>query len=146
MLTQDFAQGAIKLVDLETKENLLKIAWLKRLKNESQGLQRDLVLAFTGAMVESITQANITKKDIQEFFSIPNSIWGSVWVAWSRLSYHSPINKQEILQQRLLYNSHIKIDHKVLTNDTFKKLTIKTLDDMVDLDTGRFHMNDIVGP
>ena len=54
-----------------------------------------------------IWQCNINRKDIRKLQQ--SGIWWDIWDAWSQHRFHSPQDKNEILNQVIWYNSHIKV-------------------------------------
>ena len=105
-------QGGLKLFNLQAKQDSILISWIFKLDFD------DFIKECTYAnldpeLKEHIWLCNITSKDIIENFD-ENSIWTRILVAWSKINFFEPQNKEEVLNQYLWYNSHIKVNGKVI--------------------------------
>ena len=101
-IIQDYAQGGLKLGDLEAKEQALKAKWPLYFQ------QRNLPWFYYKYPVRDhrIWEANTRKADIQ--LMLKPSIQKDIWSAWSKIYYVEPEQFQEIAIQRIWGNSIIR--------------------------------------
>ena len=76
-----------------------------------------------------IWSCNINYKDIPDL--VNNSIWTHIWTARAKYSYFKPRKNEEVLDQILWYNSHIKCQRKVLHHEWLSADAITTVRDLI---------------
>ena len=122
--------GGLNLVDLEVKDDAIKISWIKMV-SEDKYLRELAFQQISPHLKERIFRCNIKESDIITEFK--PSFWRDVLIAWSKLSFQEQnliSTKDEILAQSIWYNSHIKVNGRVTF---FKKAFDKGLFTLFDL-------------
>lgn len=115
-LIQGYHDGGLKLCDVETKYHSLKSIWVKKiLLANRNSFWFHLAKYFLPLDPQLIWQCNISPGDVARVGGV-ESVWSGVWYSWSKLNYHAPQDKLEVLEQMLWCNSHIKRDSKVMIN------------------------------
>lgn len=110
----DVPQAGLKLSDILIKDASLKAAWVKRATNlPKTGFSLYYSLPWKSDLIWA---CNISKKDICKEFQGSDSMGMQVWLAWTDFSYYRPKGKEDILQQIIWLNSHIKIANKCCFN------------------------------
>ena len=117
-LIQDTVKGSLKLVDFKSKEQSLKVTWIKKYSDKPESYNRAVVTAILSAPIESIWRSNISTKHITNNIKIHNTVWESIWCAWSRVSYHTPKTKDEVLFQPIYFNSNTLRENKPFIDPT----------------------------
>ena len=110
ILMLDKIYGGAGLVNLKLKDQALKIAWIKRINQDS--MLSHFTFLHLGNIGDLIWQCNINEKDINKKFT--KSFWRDVLAAWSLLNFKDNcLEYPEIMNQVIWYNSKIKINHNV---------------------------------
>ena len=129
--------GGMSLFDLGTRDDAIKISWIKMV-SEDRYLRELAFQQLNPVLKERIFRCNLREDDIKTEFK--PSFWRDVLVAWSKLSFQQSnqiITKDQILAQSIWYNSHIRIDNKVIF---FKKAFEKGLSKLFDLITDNYEL------
>ena len=87
----------------------------------------------------SVFENNLREKDIEEIVPIKNSIWTDVLKVWNAVTYVYPKTKRQVLQQYLNYNSHIKINNKVMQGNYLQIEAIQQVSDIYDEQHNKFY-------
>ncbi len=103
-------QGGLKLCDLKMKDRALKIQWIKRIRNKNSSLS-NLAYYFLPKMGEYIWKCNLNPYDVDKILPI-NTFWRDVLKAWGHYNFTYPLEKENICNNIIWYNSHILIDNK----------------------------------
>jgi hypothetical protein len=110
ILIGEYEEGGFKMTDLESYIRAIKINWMTRLLN-IDGIWKEYILEKIGMNIEYFSKCNVIYKDLH--FRFPkNSMWDEVMREWCSENFTNPETYQEILNQNLWRNSHIKIGNK----------------------------------
>ena len=140
-LQRNYDKGGLKMVKVEAKEISLKVKWIKK------ALETNCIWSLhTGEVFPipllDIVNCNLNKKDVQEMESnAVVSIWYDILKAWSVFNYKTiqqVVDKGLVLEQSLWLNSHIKIDRRVILYCNYFDRGIKTIKEIINLQTGKF--------
>ena len=103
-------QGGLGLFDLQNKDRSLKIQWIKAYY-ESDEIQ---TLANQNLLIRDdfFWHGNLKESDIQDL--VKPGFWRNVARAWWKYSYTSPMNKVQVLQQHLWFNSNLRKNNGIL--------------------------------
>ncbi len=101
-LISSVPDGGMKLVDLEHKDNALKIQWIKRIKkNDSLS---NIAYHFLPKIGELIWKCNLHHDDVKRVMPTEN-FWQNVLRAWCRFNYSEKYDLNSILHSILWFNS-----------------------------------------
>ena len=104
--------GGLGLVNFTVKHEALHIQWVKKVCECD--FMRSYVFNWTLPGVDDFMwQCNISSEDAQKLIT-KNSFWKDVVISWARYHYYIPSDVESIRSQIIWYNSHIRIDGKVL--------------------------------
>ena len=103
-------QGGLKLVNLRAKQDSIKIQNIFRY---SRLLMDTAYQTLSPNLKEKIWKCNMCKEDVLKIFEV-ETYWVQTLVAWSKINYREPENKQQVLDQIIWLNSNIKIQGKML--------------------------------
>ena len=115
-LCKDKLQGGTRLVNLTAKQEALKISWIFRLEDDST-LTECAYNNLDPILRSLIWRCNISKKDCNIYYA--DSFWKEMLLAWTKLNYHEPENKETVLDQIIWNNSWIKSGKKWLNWKTW---------------------------
>ncbi len=105
-LTSGIDDGGVKLVDLEHKDNALKIQWIKRIqKNESLA---NLAYYFFPQIGEFIWKCNLQHEDVKTIMP-KESFWRDVLSAWCKFNFSPKLDLESVLNSIIWFNSEIQI-------------------------------------
>ena len=98
--------GGLNLVNLRTKDNSLKVVWIKYLQNEPF-LAEMVYQALSSELREKIWDCNISQLDVKKCFT--NGFWKDVLNAWSLYNFDENLEIKN--DQILWYNTLIRINN-----------------------------------
>ena len=132
-LTRSKEQGGLGLVDIRAKQSALKITWIFK-------LEKDPILAECAyralnchnRLRNLIWRSNMSPKDVKRWFE--DSYWKQVAYAWSKIHYHDPQNKREVLNQLIWMNTNILIQGKPVFWKSWFDQDINFLEDVFNED------------
>ena len=105
--------GGVSLVDFKLRDQALKAEWVKIITTDQMVAQCAYkTLKVEGTLENLIWKANIIEKDIKTSFKA--SFWRDVLSAWMRYQAVEPLEKNEICNQLIWYNSYIKVQGKLI--------------------------------
>ena len=114
VLKQNKMLGGRNLTDVAYHEKSLKVQWIPRL------YQGDAILTWLAychmnlkIRNQLLWECNFCSEDAWKM-PCKNLFWKSVLVAWSEYNYNVPESSEEIVNQIIWYNSHIKIGNKLV--------------------------------
>ena len=98
--------GGLGLVNLRLRHQSLLINWIKIIQGNTQ--VRNLAKYFLGEALEdnAIFKVNLNKKHINQLYPKHN-FWTSMVQSWCEYNYHVPNSVEDILQQKIFYNSNL---------------------------------------
>ena len=110
-LQKEKLQGGARLVNIEAKQDALKIGWIFKL-DMYPFLAECAYTALNPLLRNWIWRCNINKKDAVQF---KPGFWRVTLVAWSKINAFSPERKEDVIHEILWSNSNIKIRGKLVT-------------------------------
>ena len=106
-------EGGINLVNIENRGKALLISWICETKNDTQ-LAELAFYQLCPTLRDEIWSCNISKKDVKAIFR--DTFWREVLAAWAEINHHDVTNAAEALNQRLWYNTFVRINGKPIIN------------------------------
>ena len=114
VLTARLDEGGLALFDAQTKDKALKIAWIPRLICMNQSTKTlSYNVICPKIRNDEFWKLNINIKDISQVCT-PSPFWLSVIEEFSLLNYHQVDNLETLVRQRIMYNSHVKVQDKMV--------------------------------
>lgn len=107
--------GGLKLLDIARKDIAFKAQWVANYKRFSK--IRSLADYFLPFIGENFWSCNIHPTDVETLFQT-ESFWKDVASAWAQINWHTPVTTNQVKQQILWFNSHVKIDKNLLFDIT----------------------------
>ena len=111
LLRRPKKDGGLWLVDLHAKHQSLLCQWVF-LTNTDDYLKVAMNESVLPELANDKWYVNLDTSDITH--QIPDTFWKYVIIAWCKYTSIEPISKQEVCKQLMSYNSHIKIQCKVI--------------------------------
>ena len=106
--------GGLKLVNFETKQSALKIAWVKKIvNNEEFQYVHNVLIPGLG---EKIWEINLSKQDAEKIVKETHT-WKEVFVEWCTYHYSSSFVGREICKEFLWYNWNIRVNKQPMINN-----------------------------
>ena len=137
-LVQEISDGGIKLVDLPTKEASLKMSWVKKsLIDLKDTLWKRVAKYFISIKLPEVWSVNIKSNDVKKIIK-RESMWKDILCHWSTLHYNDPENANDVLIQKLCYNSHIRVNGNVIKQNMLNNVSICQIQDIYNCDENRF--------
>ena len=99
-------QGGLKLVDFRLKQDALLIAWIPKLDSDVF-LAKCAYTALSPVLQNIIWKCNISSDDVVKLYG--DNYWASVLKAWSKLKFHCPESRVQVMFQIIWSNSYIRI-------------------------------------
>ena len=105
-------EGGAGLIDLRTKEQALKIGWVALLLKDAKftSLVDD---ALNNPIKHLLWEVQLSKTDAIERFSV-EGFWKNVLTLWYEINFKTMQEIQNVRDQVLWLNSHIKVDGKIV--------------------------------
>ena len=103
--------GGLGLTDFRLKHSALILQWIKNI-DDNEFLKGYVYQWLIPSMRHFVWECNLNRKDIVEI--CPPTYWRHVLETWSDINFREPIVAEEICEQILWYNSHIRVGGKVL--------------------------------
>ena len=127
--------GGLAMPNIELQNAAIKITWIQRLLNNPE-------CGWTACAQNSfpkrdfnILKGNMSPRDLQQNNLLPSSqFWEEVTKLWATYSYKTmeEINEEEMNDQPLWYNSHIKVRNQVLYYKHWQEMGIAKIKDLKD--------------
>jgi hypothetical protein len=77
-----------------------------------------------------ILRSNISLRDIVRYKLCPNNpFWKDVLLIWAKLNVREPVTRPEMPSQFIWYNSHVKVQNKVIYYPIWVKAGIMCIKD-----------------
>ena len=131
-------KGGLKLTDIVFQEKGLKISWVKRILEESKEDLRKMANLTIPDCDGLIWLGNLKVVDV-DLVRIGNkgNMWDSILSAWCSYNYREPITVEEILNQPLWYNSHIRRQNKPFVIRALYNRGLVYIKDIVNVEQGQ---------
>lgn len=136
-LISSHAKGGLQLRDLQLIDRTFKVVSLVKVLRDNKRKPFWIYTLYREFPVERalFPKLNFCSKDIRRYLS--PSLLTDICAEWAELNFHSPHCTNDILQQVLWFNSHIKTKKGWLFNKIMYSHNIVKIIDIFDLDTGR---------
>ena len=130
VLIGPYEEGGYKMVDLESQNQALKLSWIPRLV-QIEGVWRSYVLDKLPTDVRYLARCNLKYSDLP--FKFPKtSIWNEIWLQWCLHNYSNTVDTTEqILNQNIWFNSHIKVNNKLIYMQKWEEKGIRWISDLI---------------
>ena len=122
-------QGGLNLFNLRWKQTVLLISWVFSV-DKDPFLATCAYNALAPKLGQSIWKCNIKPQEVFKLYDNQN-FWTEVLYSWSKINYHVPSNRQEVLNEIIWYNSHIKINDLPVIWETWIDANILFIEDLV---------------
>ena len=143
ILKNSKANGGLGMPDISIKNKALKINWVKRLENSAH--LAIFIYRTTFIKNTDIWKCNIQPKDINDLFqSTPNTFIKDIFMAWAEYTFKEPENIQDILNQFIWLNSHIKINGTPAFHKLMYTSGIKYIKQLLDPDGNILQYQDFI--
>ena len=115
VLSLEKSQGGRKLVNARIKDQAMKVDWVKRIYTSNDPVLAELAYYHINSKIRNgiLWECNFASKDV-ELFNCRSQFWNDLLKIWAKYNFRTPQSVEEILNQTLWYNSHIKIEDKFL--------------------------------
>ena len=115
VLSLDKCDGGRKLVNLKLRDATVKIEWIRRLIQENDEIMQRLAYYHLNTEIANTIfwECNLSNEDI-EYFKIQNPFWKHTLSLWATYHFYVPEHIDEISNQIIWYNSHVKVNNKVI--------------------------------
>jgi exonuclease III len=110
-------KGGLSMPDIRHQNTALKISWIQRILRNPDSAWASCALATFPKGGLQILRGNISARDLQQCELLPtNKFWSEVLSKWADYSFKGEhmLEENEVNSQPLWYNSHIKIQRKVV--------------------------------
>jgi hypothetical protein len=127
--------GGLGMPCMEHQNTALKITWVQRLLNNPEtGWATSALKSFPKGKI-NILKGNISSKDLTSNNLLPrNTFWREVVLQWAIYNYKNidKISEEEMNNQPLWFNSHVKIRNQVLFFKQWHETGINKICDLKD--------------
>ena len=138
MLQKSKINGGLKLVDLQAKQDSIKISWIFKLE-ENTFLSACAYETLGKKLNSLVWRCNIKVKDAKiEFLDNVNNFWVQVLLAWCKINYKKPVGKEAVLGQILWMNSNIKVNGRLVIWGSWINKNIITIEDLMKMEYGKW--------
>ena len=152
VMINDFSEGGLKMIDIESFNKSLKSSWIKKHLDPGNSSSWksffDLELQSHGG--KTIFLGNLTRKDARCFIEVSDPFIKEILEIWCEASFTENLTSEaQFLSSPLWYNSHIKIGNrpvffkdwslkgitevKHILNDSFEFLSLTAFQDKYNL-------------
>jgi len=143
ILIGTYENGGLKMIDIESQSKALKIKWLEKLLHNNHKLDNEfwihwVIYNIPNISPEYLLKCNLDKKDVNNIIKFKKgSFWSEIFSEWCYLNYDPhPTLKDELLNQNLWFNSHIKVGKKMVFNKKLYEADVRYIKDI--LHNGKF--------
>lgn len=135
-LWRTIEEGGVGMPHIPSFNYALKLSWLKRLlQPENVGSWKSLILRCLPIKEEFMWKCNLNKRDLEVLFNtVKNDFWKGVLEAWAVYNFHDPTTAGQIKDQTLWFNSHIRIQNRVVFYQIWYEEGIKAVGDIMNND------------
>ena len=131
--------GGLALFDAENRDKSLKVAWIKRLINMKPGMKALAYYCISQHIQnDDFWLYNINKKDLKYICNTDN-FWFCVVTAFAEINFHDIHNINELMRERIWYNSHIKVGNEMFIIKKLEEKGCLEFQDIIDAETGTFY-------
>ena len=132
-LIAPYEEGGYKMIDIESQNEAIKMGWMKRLIT-TEGTWKKYVIDKCEIDILYLSRGNIKYEDLP--FKFPeDSLWDELWKIWCKRNYKKEVTEfEDIINQNIWCNSHIKVDGKILKWKKWMKNGINWISDLLKTD------------
>ena len=142
ILRKDKSLGGLGLVDMEVKHMSLKVGWIKRIEmNPEIKVIASYFLGDKAVENNLIWKCNISPEDAAKIR--PESFWKDLLVTWSKIHFYDPQDGQNVREQILYLNSHVKTNMSTARLMKLNELGICSIEDIVH-ESGEFKSREML--
>lgn len=136
--------GGLKLVDLVKRHKALKIQWIKYI-SEIPFFNTIFYNYFDSPICEEIWHCNFKPEHVKYIYSAPpQSFWFQLLHAWAEYNFQMPVDVDDVLRQRLWYNSLLLRNNRPFIVSKAYLAGIIYVNDVVDAHGHFYPYNDII--
>jgi hypothetical protein len=137
ILFKEKTEGGLNLTNINIYAKSVKFQWIYKLYNEDyNAFWKDLICAHCSRLQDKIIwKSNLNLKDAHKLV-IKSKCWQDLLVWYSSLNFNDDSNKVTNTDF-IWYNSHLKINDRVLNLKCMSENGIKKIEDLID-DNNRF--------
>ena len=123
--------GGLSLVSLEAKHQALMLKTVQNMQNNVA--ISTLAKYFLGkpATANLCWKVNLHVNDLMNMITKVDSFWYDVVKNWCKINYHIPTSRDEIKNQIIWFNSHIRIGNKSVINWEAYDAGLVVIDDII---------------
>ena len=141
-------KGCANMIDIQVQDKAIKLAWIKRLLDSKDAAWKSLVEHQLPKIGTNIWKVNLHIKDVEQACpEIFNRFWKDVLKSWCELHFYEPQTKDEVLDQILWNNSHIRIQDRVIWYRKWEHAGIPCIQkvaDLLNIDNSFYSLHDIM--
>ena len=143
-MIQSYKRGGLKLIDLRTKEIVLKCTVVsKKIELDTQPWWLMLVGKLLPLKEIYFWNTNVHGKDVDKICKQGNiksvSIIKDYWKAWANVHFNTEVG-EEVMSQMILFNSNIRFRNMPITHSVIKIQKQIIIKDIDDCNRGTFHV------
>ena len=132
-MIQNYENGGLRMVDIQSYIYALKATWIRRLFNSGELEWIDLFYKL--AKINHLLDIGGGSSDILTFFKqskIPNQFWKDVFMAWSKVvKSHQPTNNIDLMESVIWYNDNIRVGKKTMYYRHWVKNGVLFVNDLI---------------
>jgi hypothetical protein len=132
VLIGDYDTGGYKMTDLTSYIKAIKVRWMERFVN-IPGIWKKEIENISNIDLQVLSRCNALYKDLP-FRNVNGGMWDEILKGWCEENFHEVNSIDEIMQQCLWYNSHIKIQKKVILWKKWDEKGIRWIADLLQED------------
>ena len=137
-LSNDFADGGLRLFKIDLFFEALKCTWIRRIVNgniDEKGMS--MFRIFTKLDMDGLEEGAMHTYNIAK--TVKNDFWKEVLLAWSKVKKrNSPSTVGEMLKMRLWNNDYVKVGGKEIDYKRWKRAGIHYIADLIHVEENRF--------
>jgi len=133
-----YEDGGLKMLDIRSQSQALKIKWIDRLKCQLDNNKHDIWTAWLvnkcdKVKLDYLLKCNLHYKDLSTAIVLPEkNPWFEILREWCIYNFdHLPLNGEDIRNQNLWFNSLIKINKKLVFHRSWYISGIETIQDLL---------------
>ena len=121
-LISSFENGGLRLQDVKIKDTALKCKWAEQLRLDGNNILGELYYSWLKMIPQHVFECNLSPKDTTKLKC--KNVFKSILNAWCIYNFYQPTSRNQVLDQVIWYNSHIRINGKIIF---WKKLYVKDI-------------------
>ena len=131
--TKPRADGGLAMIDIEKKHTALKIAWIKRIMNETDNDIYTYLNYYAKTDIRLLIKCNLSVKDINQCWKkTPPIFWLDVLKQWCHYNFVQAEEVGDPKYEIPWFNSNIKIKNKVVYYKSWHEKNVIYIKDLLD--------------